>query len=165
MLASEQESVQGQRCFVLRPDIGLHWRESRLVYGVAALTSLSVAMAFAVAGYWPILPLAGLEIGALGGALYISAQRGHDREVIRITDRTITIETGRREPSQSWELDRYWSEVRLLPPAHPWYPSRLVIRSGGREFEFGSFLVEDDRKAIAAELSRIIGPMADRGGL
>ncbi len=147
------------RCFVLRPNIGLYWRTTLRVYVLVVIVSLTVATSFALAGYWPILPFAGVELLALGAALYVTARRGRYREVVRVGEHRIEIEKGYRGPEETWVFDRTWSEVVLDPPEHQWYPSRLVIRSRGDSVELGAFLTEPERKRLGRELQRCVGPM------
>ena len=59
--------------------------------------SLTVAVGFALAGYWPILPFAGLELLALGAALRWSLREGQRRELIRVDeDRVLVRKVGRK---------------------------------------------------------------------
>ncbi|MCC5858797.1 MAG: DUF2244 domain-containing protein [Ectothiorhodospiraceae bacterium] len=147
------------RCFVLRPNVGLYWRTTVRVYVITVIVTLTVALSFTLAGFWPILPFAGVELVALGVALYVTARRGRYREVVRIDERRIEIEKGYRGPEQSWAFDRVWSEVVLEPPAHRWHPSRLVIRCGAGAVELGAFLTEPERIRLGRELRRCIGPV------
>lgn len=164
MTAEQFQTSGSQQCFVLRPNIGLYWRTTLRVYIILSAVCLGIALGFAVMGFWPILPFAGLEVAALGAALYVSAKRGDCQEVVRIGGDVVEIEKGVKGPEQSWRFPRAWSEVVLNAPLHRWYPSRLVIRSRGTVVELGAFLTDEERELLATELYRCIGPMADRGG-
>lgn len=164
MVAVQQgPSCEGMR-FVLRPDFGGDWRQTVWLYLSLVATSLSVALVFVALGYWPILPIAGLELVALGAALYLSARRGAVREVVRVSGGEVVVERGTVRPDTTQIFDRYWSVVELSRPQRRWYPSRLIIRSGARSLELGGFLQEEDRRHLARELGEIIGPMASAGG-
>jgi uncharacterized membrane protein len=163
MVAVQQgPSVEGVR-FVLRPDFGGHWRQTVWLYLSLVVTSMAVALAFAALGFWPVLPFAGLELTALGAALYVSARRGAVREVVRVSGAVIVVERGVSRPETRQTFDRYWSVVELSAP-RSWCPSRLAIRSGGRSMELGAFLQENERRTLARSLREIIGPMASAGG-
>ncbi|MDZ7811172.1 MAG: DUF2244 domain-containing protein [Arhodomonas sp.] len=70
---------------------------------------------------------------------------------------------GRRRPESQWRLDRYFSEVWLEDTGcRPGAP-RLFVRCGGQRVELGSFLLEDDRRNLARQLRRCIGPVASAG--
>jgi len=162
----ETESHEGDaavRRFLLRPNCGVYWQTTVIVFVAIAAVSLTIATLFAFAGFWPILPFAGLELTALGVALYVSAVRGNYREEIRVDSSTVEIRKGRKEPDRVWNFDLAWSEVLLEASFHRWYPSRLAIRSQGNAVELGAFLTEEERLSLAEELRRCIGPMAARG--
>jgi uncharacterized membrane protein len=55
------------------------------VFGLLALASLGIAMGFALAGAWLILPFAGLEVLALGAAFLVHARHATDFERIEVS--------------------------------------------------------------------------------
>ena len=140
--------------FILRPNRSMSWQGSLLFFLSLCLVSGTVAISMALLGYWLILPFAGLELMALGTALYIVALRCYQREVIWITNDIIQIEKGRNYPQQQWRLARVWVQVVLERCPQQWYPSRLLIRCHGRDVEIGKFLSEEERLALAKELKR-----------
>ena len=123
--------------------------------GISAV-SLSVAIGFALIGYWPILPFAGLEMLLLGACLYHVSASARQTEVVRVHERLVAVEKGRCGPEERWEFDRAWARVALQGARHAWYPSRLVIRSHGREVAIGEFLEERERASLADDLERAI---------
>ena len=164
MVAIEHEPDKGECCFVLRPDYVPRWQQTVAVFALCATACLGIALLLTLGGFWPVLPFAGAEVALLGWALYLSARRGTEREVIRIRAATVEVEKGHRRPACSWSFQRSWTEVRLRPSGHHWYPSRLCLRSQGRELEIGVFLPEEERVRVARELERLIGPMASPRG-
>ncbi|HKJ95086.1 MAG TPA: DUF2244 domain-containing protein [Gammaproteobacteria bacterium] len=163
MVATQHDEAGGLRCFVLRPSFAVDWRQTVSFFVVLSLVTVSIALTFTVMGYWPILPFAGLELSGLGVALYVSAGRSLDTEVVRVSEDRVEVEKGRRRPERHWDFSRAWCEVVLKPSGHPWYPPRLGLRSRGEWVELGGFLGEDERKELAGELRRWIGPMALAG--
>ena len=113
-------------------------------------------MVYALYGYWPVLPFAGLEVIVLGAAFYITLYRSGAREVVHVGADTVSVEKGRDKPQQCWECPRAWAQVRLEPSPIRWYPSRLAIRFQGRQVEIGKFLNEAERRALAKELTHAI---------
>ena len=101
-----------------------------------------------------VLPFAGLEMLALGTALYVVARRCCEREVISIAADSIRIERGVYYPRRCWTLARVWAQVVVERCPSAWYPSRLLIRSHGRTVEVGRFLNEEERQRLAVELTR-----------
>lgn len=163
MVAVEQDAATGEHQIVLRPNIGLDWRQTLLIYGLLAFTCLAVAVGMTMIGFWPVLPFAGLELALLGWGLYASAHRAQDCEFITIRGGRIEIQQGRRRPERRWILETYWTEVALEPSGHRWYPSRLVLRSRGQRVELGRFLGDDERAELAGRLKLWVGPMAASG--
>jgi Integral membrane protein len=162
VVADQHDAVTGRRILVLRPNVALSRRQTVLAFGAIAATSLTVATAFAAAGFWPVLPFAGLEIALLGWALRVSATRAEQEEVIVLQDGRVEVWQGRGRRCR-WVSDGYWTEVALVPPTHRWYPSRLRLRSRGTEVELGEFLQDEERAELARRLKRLIGPMAAPG--
>ncbi len=115
----------------------------------------------ALRGFWPVLVFAGLEMLLLGWALYASLQRRHRGETIEITEDSIDIEGHARGSSVHSVFPRHWAQVRLRGDVSPLRPTRLVIESGGRSCEIGSFLTEQERQHLAVRLAPLIGRMAE----
>ena len=113
-------------------------------------------MAYALYGFWPVLPFAGLEVIVLGAAFYITLYRSGAREVVRVSTDTVSVEKGRDTPQEYWECPRVWAQVRLEPSPIRWYPNCLAIRYQGRQVEIGKFLNEAERSALAEELTQAI---------
>jgi uncharacterized membrane protein len=126
------------------------------VYLVIAACCLGIGLAFALHGFWPVLPFAGLEIIALGAAFYLCLSRSQIREVVTVNADRVTVEKGHRQPREHWECPRAWARVALEPSPIAWYPSRLAVGFQGRQVEIGRFLNEEQRCALAVELSEAI---------
>lgn len=152
-----------QRCFVLAPNLAPDWRQNVRFFAVTSVVVLGIALAFTWHGFWPILPFAGLELMALGAALYLSARRSLDREVIYISDSRICVEKGRGRVQRRWEMQPAWTEVVLRQLPRRWEHTQLVLRTRETELELGSFLDADERKSLARELARCVGPIGSSG--
>ena len=147
----------GSDCYwVIRPNCSLSWRSALKVYLVIAACCLGIGLAFALHGFWPVLPFAGLEIIALGAAFYLCLSRSQIREVVTVNADRVTVEKGHRQPREHWECPRAWARVALEPSPIAWYPSRLAVGFQGRQVEIGRFLNEEQRCALAVELSEAI---------
>ncbi len=142
--------------FVIRPTRSLSWLQTKIVFASLAAPCLIFALGFTLLGYWPVLPFAGAEVVALAIGFYLCALRGRETEVIWIKDDRIAIEKGRETTRKVWELHRPWAQIELLPPRIQWYPSRLVIRSHGKQLQLGAFLTDGERERLASELKRAI---------
>lgn len=155
MVVESYDATANHR-FVLRPNRSMTWRQTQKFYALIAAVTLTVAGGFAVLGYWPVLPFAGLELLLLGVGFWLCAASGRTTEVISIGD-TIIVEKGTHEPHCVWQAPRAWAQVTLQQPRIAWYPSRLVLRSSGREVPLGDFLAEEERRELADKLKRLVG--------
>lgn len=156
MVAVECDLNECQYCYVLRPNRSWSWRQNLLFFGGLCVVTLIAVAPLAVMGFWPVLPFAGLELLAVGVGLYRVICRCHECEVICVAADSIRIERGRNRPQQSWVLTRTWAQVVLKACPRQWYPSRLLIRAHGKTVEVGRFLVEEERKKLAQELTRCL---------
>jgi uncharacterized membrane protein len=142
---------------ILRPNQSLTWRANLIVIGFLFIASLVVAIGFTLQGFWPILPFAGLELVVLTVAFYCVGLARRECQVVRIGDGIVEIEKGRRLPGTHIEIPRHWARVSLRRASVAWYPSRLAIRSHGREVVIGEFLTEEERRTLAGDLAAHLG--------
>jgi len=149
----------------LTPNCSLTPRGARIFVGSLAALTFAVALFFALQGLWPVLPIAGVEVGLLAWAVRASQRKGLEREVILVSDQNVVIE--RRGPAGSWRtvFPRHWSRVTLRDPQAASYPSRLTIESHGRACEVGRFLTEEERRGVAERLRRLVGKTSESPAL
>lgn len=142
--------------WVIRPNQSLSWRGVLQAYAIIALSCLGIGAAFALHGFWPVLPFAGLEVVVLGAAFYLCLSRSRMREVVTVNADAVTVEKGRWQPQERWECPRAWARISLERSPIAWYPSRLAIAFQGRQVEIGRFLCEEERGRLALELKQVI---------
>jgi len=162
-MATSSTAASSERTFVLAPNIAPDWAQTQRIFIGLCVVCLTVAGACALAGLWPVLPFAGLELTALWVALYVSARRALDREVIHVTGSEVVVEKGRGRVEQAWRFERAWTEVRLQAPRRRWHGPQLLLRSRGRSVSLGEFLEPEELRSLARELAACIGPMARCG--
>jgi len=109
-----------------------------------------------MAGFWPILTVAGIEVVVLGAALWWTMRKTKTRELIRIDERNVVIRKIHPDSDEQHEFSRYWTQVKLVRPTATNWPSRLVLRSKGRSVEIGSFLTNSERDGLERRLSEVI---------
>ena len=141
---------------MIRPNQSLSWRGALQAYAVIAMCCLGIGITFALHGFWPVLPFAGLEVVVLGIAFYLCLARSQIREVVSVSAAVVTVEKGRGKPQEHWECPRAWARVSLQHSPISWYPSRLAIAFQGRQVEIGKFLPEQERCELADELEQTI---------
>jgi uncharacterized membrane protein len=93
----------------------------------------------------------------LGWALRATLRRRHYSQTITVTEERVAVETRRREQREQVVFPRHWAQVRLRRADTHLHPSRLTIESHGRSYEVGSFLTEEERRALAGRLMRSVG--------
>ena len=155
MVSSTVDSKRNWR-IVIRPNRSLTRRQLQFAFLVIATVCLGIASVFTAFGMWPVLPFAGAEVLVVGIGFYLSALGGRETEIVSVNSDKVAVEKGRRRIRERLELQRAWAQIRLLPPRIRWYPTRLVIRSHGKEVELGGFLNEDERRQLAGELRHAI---------
>ena len=133
-----------EKVIVVKPNHSATWRHNLWLLGALAIPSLGAGIGFALAGAWPILPLAGIELAALGGALYWVNWKLEYRHVIRLTDELITVDKGYFVPKRSWQFTRAQSALRVVPEPHHWQGPALSVHDKLSETRIGDFLNRDE---------------------
>ena len=154
--ASNNSEESGVHQFSLRPNCSLSNRSAAVFFATMTATSMTIALGFAAAGYWPILPFAGLELAALGGALYWSMRQGHKRELICVDETTVSVQKTGPASHSRIEFARPWTRVMLEPARSRNWPSRLLLMSMGRSVEVGAFLTDHERRGLKKRLVEVI---------
>lgn len=153
------EAATPAHCIVIAPNASLSWRQAALFMLGISTVALGIGVAFASMGFWVILPFAGLELAALGAALYVSLRRNDDREVVTIDADRVQVEAGRvGAPDQRvrHEFLRAWARVELLPAGVPANRSRLRLGASGHFVEVGACLSESQRLSLATHLRKCL---------
>jgi uncharacterized membrane protein len=134
----------------------MHWRDTARFYAGIVIVSMGIATAFAMKGAWMILPFAGLEMAALGIALYVVARRAASWQEIAIeTDRVRVVDHLVKQVNKL-SFQRAWARVVLEEPAIAGHPSRLLLGSHGRHVEIGNCLNEEEKRELVVQLQRAI---------
>lgn len=158
MISAVSGSDSSTQCLVIEPNRSMSWQTLVSLYLLMVFVSLVIGLAYFHIGLTLVLPFCGLEMLALGAALYVTSWRGSIREVVTVDEKSVAIESGRDKPTERYEFQRPWTQV-ILQRSGGWYPSRLFIRSHGRQVEIGRFLNEEERRGLAEALARIITPL------
>lgn len=159
MISAVPGTATGKQCLVVEPNRSMSWQTLVSLYLLMVFVSLVIGLAYFHIGLTLVLPFCGLEMLALGAALYVTSWRGSIREVITVDADSVAVETGRDKPVKRYEFQRNWTQVVLEHPQVSWHPSRLLIRSRGRQVEIGRFLNEEERRGLAEALAKMITPL------
>ena len=141
---------------IAQPNRSSSWRGNQLALLAVAIPSLGLAVGFALLGAWPILPLAGLELLALGSALYYVNWKLQYRHVITLSSDSVRIDKGYYAPRQSWHFERQSTGLAIVPERHPWDGPELSLQGTGESVSVGEFLNREDCLKLAALLRKEI---------
>lgn len=148
--------VEAHRSFVIEPNASMSWRNLLVLYGLISFVTLFIGVFLFVQGLKLVLPFSGLDVAALGIALYVTARRSFIREVITFTKGKVAVQIGHGKPEAIYEFTGPWTKVVLQTQKDGWYPSKLFIRSRDAQVEIGKFLNEYERLDLAKELKKTI---------
>lgn len=168
MAIEEYVAASGGLRFVIQPNRSMTWRQSLIFLAGITVVALSIAVTFAVMGYWLILPFAGLELAALAISLYLVARALHRCEVVTIDAREVRIakgrlrgRSGRGGPEEEITFQTAWVRVRLEPADTGRARQVLHLAAGGRQVELAGFLTDAERIGLAQRLRERIRAIND----
>lgn len=142
-------TVQGQSFhWFLRRNCSITPRQLGWLYFSLCAVSLAIGVGFWIQGAKLILPIAWLELMAVGLAFVVYARHASDGETIRLAGQKLVIEQEIGGKLQRCEFRREW--VRVEPGTAD---SSLIALSGqGRTVHIGRFVRPDLRPALAREI-------------
>lgn len=117
-------------------------------------------LGLALQGYWLVLPFAGLEALVVLCSLRAVWRRLERREVITISDQSIRVEWGRKEPEQSIEFNRHWARLEFDLPDSPFETGTLRLRCHGRSVVLGNALGREEKKTLHVSLKENLAAWA-----
>ena len=122
---------------------------------------LTIAASFAALGFWPVLPYAGLEFGALGAALWVSLRRNHYREVVEFEGDRVRVSFGLIGQAHYAKVEwaRIWTRVQLAYGPHRNSPTRLGLKSSGQWLVLGRCLTDEERERLHGRLKQLLPPV------
>ena len=142
---------------VLRADGANHWRSAFYILATLFTISITIGLTFALYGFWPILPFSLLELSALGTAIWWCQRRATAQQVISISSEDLIFEAGYRTPSRRETWQRFYTNVTVSRPTHPWRSRRVTVRHRQEEVELGEFLTDAEKGALVKALQTLIG--------
>ena len=96
-----------------------------------------------------------LEVGVVAYCLARVWRAAANGEIVTLTPALLEVSrNGSAEPVERFHT--YWVQLRLRPGRFYGWPSRLLLRSHGREVEIGAFLNEAEREQLARRLSTLL---------
>jgi uncharacterized membrane protein len=141
---------------VLLPNRSIGWHDLVLFYLFMCLVALAVGLFFAVQGIWLVLPFSGLELFALGIALYVVSRKAHRRQVITFDSSRVRIEKGTYHCDLSWEFNASRVRFHYQLTGDIISERKLELECRGNYVEVGEFLNNFEKDALAFQLKDCI---------
>jgi uncharacterized membrane protein len=139
--ANRQEWLSKRNC-------SLAPRQLALIFASLATVSLGIAVAFAAAGAWMVLPFAGIEVLALGTAFVVYARHAADYERIVLSRDCLLVETSRAERLSQETCAPAWIRVEYNGARQ----ELIGLVTSGQRIEVGRFVPESERTDLAMQL-------------
>lgn len=155
--------IPGDRTFsaVLVPHRSLSPAGFVMLISLLSLVSFVAGMAFYLAGAWPVLGFFGLDLVLVYIAFKLNYRSGRLYETVDVDPAALTVirvhPSGRRE---THAFETAWVRVELSEMHDG--RTALKLRHHAREFDFGQFLNDDERRDFASALKGWL--IAARGG-
>ena len=134
-----------------------------LFFGITCLLMCVPLMAFFGSVFWyGILGYLALTMGGAWWALKSSWKRGSVSEVLEVWSDHLRLT--RRNPDGStkdWDANPFWVRVVTHENEGP-VPHYVTLCGAGRDVEIGSFLSEDERKELSADLQGLLNDLKAR---
>ena len=134
----------------MRRNCALSPRQLGIWFLAVSIVSMSVAVFFALAGAWMVLPFAFIEVAALGVAFVVYARHAADFERIVLQSDGVMIERSKASKVEQTKLPRDWLRIEYQGQR------RELVKLVSQNFccEVGSFVPEHQRATLARELRR-----------
>lgn len=149
---TEPKQEQGVFRAVLHPHRSLGPTGFVVLMSAICIVSFVTGMVFLAMGAWPVMGFFGLDVALIYLAFRLNYRAGRLHELIELTPETLKVTrvhpSGKRE---SFDFNPYWVRVRLAEG--PQGRTDLRLTSHGREFSFGRFLTDDERRDFSSALT------------
>ncbi len=149
-----------QTVFELRPNASMTKRQYTGICIGVAIFSVIVILRFLTIGAWMIIPFTLLDSVFI---IVVFRMVRHSNSVVeKIYCSSVDLTLVREEygKKQRWQFNPYWAKVVINKIRHPWYSSRLLIRSHGESVEIGKFLVEEEKQKLAHDIVKACRPVS-----
>ena len=156
MIHIDKAGSGGAYRFVILPNCSISWRQLLVFYLLTCALALVIGLLFLYGGMWLVLPFSGLEMMALGTALYLTSRKVHRRQVITLDAERVTIEKGVRQVEQSWQFQTAGTRVLKENEGSAGGHRKVVLGAHGNYVEIGEFLDNPEKDELAFRLKDCI---------
>ena len=151
-LANSPQSSQ----WVFRRNCSLSPKQLLQWYLSICFITLVVATGFLLAGFWIVLPFAGIELLLVGMAFVVYARHAGDYEMIELQQNQLILVL-----ADGTELTRLqWSPQWAKLSYNGKYKAPLLFSHRGQQVKIGKFIAEKDKSALHRELKAALARAA-----
>ena len=140
--------------FISKPHRSLCAQSRLILLVILSIIPILIALGFAIIGLWPVFPFVGLELFALSFAFYCVNCHDNDYESITIVKDKVFIEKRNYKYTSQFEFNAYWVQVRIIRTSNG--SLKLIIRSQGKEIQFGKHMDSQACSELAEHLKKIL---------
>ncbi len=140
-------------CQTTTRNVSLSRAGRRLFLGLIFLNTGVLAVAWAIAGAWPILPFAGIELALLAYAFHYVGKFDGDYERLTIDGSLVAIEICEKGVVRRNSFNRAWVRLVLVEQGNR---CELSLKYEGHEYRLGKLMNDEQRSAWGRELRRQI---------
>lgn len=148
-------SPQGNR-WVFRRNCSLSPKQLLQWYASLCVITLVIAFCFLLAGFWIVLPFAGIELFLVGTAFVIYARHAADYEMIELQPNQLTLVMADGTKLTQLEWSPQWAKLSYNGK----YKAPLLFRHKGQQVKIGKFIAEKDKSALHRELKAALARAA-----
>ena len=129
-----------------------------LVNLLLALTAVTLGLAGLLAwqGFWPVLPIAVIQLALVIWILIRAWERCWVSELVVVGPEWIEVVRQRHKRKSHYALEAAWAVVEQERPEVAWYGPRVILRSRGKRIELGKFLTTDEKTLLADSVRRAV---------
>ena len=146
---------QGSK-WVFRRNCSLTPKQLLQWYISLCVITLVIATGFLLAGFWIVLPFAGLELFLVGTAFVIYARHAADYEMIELQPNQLVLVMADGSKLTQLEWSPQWAKLSYNGK----YKAPLLFSHRGQQVKIGKFIAEKDKSALHRELKAALARAA-----
>lgn len=151
----QHHTPQGNR-WVFRRNCSLSPKQLLQWYLSLCAITLVIATGFLLAGFWIVLPFAGIELLLVGTAFVIYARHAADYEMIELQHNQLILVMADGTKLTQLEWSPQWAKLSYNGK----YKAPLLFSHRGQQVKMGKFIAEKDKSALHRELKAALARAA-----
>lgn len=153
---SIEEGSQQSTTWVFKRNCSLSPKQLMQWYLSLCLITLTIASGFLFAGFWIVLPFAGIELLLVGIAFVVYARHAADYEKIELQPNQLLLVIAEGSKVTQLEWSPQWAKLSYNGK----YKAPLLFSYKGQKVKIGKFIAEKDKSALHRELKAALARAA-----